>query len=432
MIKNYCLNVGEAIAEYSPNPVFRKYGDNILDLVQEAPKDLLVCGAADEEFSTEAIGIPMDGKQFNACILGQKGSGKTNLLMLLVNQLYWRYGLPCALFDPKWELFTHLQKNSHFEERLLDFGLTPRALPSVIATPSPAARDFNHARNGYVYRLNLNDFKRIDNASELFNTLINFFNVGDSVPAKNSLIRWIVKLPNDFEEFVELLAHESKKIVEGSNISRQGGSSLLNSLQSMRLGKSIGKGNGLYAPSVMLSGDSRRAVIFQLSLDGAADHILSNYVKMALVDIRRDRSNFLANGKGFLSKSPVMAFDEVDLFCPINHNPVCKSVIENFYTKLRYLSIFNIVATQKPAYLSDKLVENSDYLFTTKLNSKADRDVFKYRCLADEDINNLMLGLKFERSDPVKEFGLVLPDASVEYLFPLPSPSRMFEEQRSF
>jgi len=430
----------EEMAVYSNNPVitaYRKIEDNIEDLYHNAPRDMIVLGAADEEFSTEPIGFPFDGRQFNLVVFGKKGTGKTNLCALIVNQTYNRFQLPLFIGDPKWEYFSHIMptKNEFLKERLRRYGLQPKNLPVFIVTPEFLVDEEDKNVAGYVYKLDLSDFKRIKKLGERFDTLVRFFGLsgGSADSSQRALLRWINKLPDSFSEFVLKLSHESRIIVAGSDKKRPAGSKLLDSLQSFRLSGAIGKGNRFYAPAVMMKKNNElgNPVLLQLSVDGAEDPITSSYLKMCLYDIIQDRVRAKKLKKGFLMRPPVVLLDEADLYCPSIGFPPAKKTIEKLPTKYRVWDISTIFATQKPTYVSPRLITDCDYLVTSRLQSIAERQVLKAKGLGDDDIEMIFGDLVVNKSVPWgNELAIIYPDMSFESFFALPSPSEMFHEEK--
>ena len=414
-------NILENMARYSKLPSLHNYGvyEEEAEFIRQAPKNMIVLGAADEEFSTEPIGIPYDGYQFNALIFGKKGSGKTSLLSLIAHQLHYRFHHPILWIDPAWEVHTQNQRqpNPMLRARLKDYGLSSKGLPLFICAPQHCIEEGDENLGGYSFVFDLIDFKKIKKKDVRFRTMLEFFNIEDRSPPARQLMEYREQLPDTFDEFIEIL--------EENRVRTQ---VLEQTLKAFSMGGAIGKGNRVHIPRIMEQPNGeKKVVILQLSTE--FELTTASYLKMILLSIVSDRkSGKKGSTKSFLKTPPVVMLDEADVYAD---NYGSRPTIDRFSTKHRKLDIFNIAATQKPQYISRKVLGETDYIITSKLFQTEEKAVLVERGMNESDVENIFKDLKWDKNNPVKEHALIKSSGEYETFFPLPSPTKMFVEKRS-
>ena len=172
----------------------------------------------------------------------------------------------------------------------------------------------------------------------------------------------------------------------------------------------------------------KKVVVLQLSID--YESTTASYLKMALLDIITDRGRVKRGGQGYLQSSPVVAIDEEDVYANNIMREGSRPMIDKLSTKYRKFDIFNIGATQKPQYISRRIVGETDYIITSKLFQNEEKDVLKERGLSDEVIELIFKDLKWEKGVYPKEHVLINPQGEFENFFPLPCLSKPFRETR--
>lgn len=413
-------------AKHSRMPSMQKFGayDEAVELITHAPKDMVVLGAEDDEFSTGPVGIPYDGYQFNTILMGKKGSGKTSIMWLMIDQLFHRFHHPVLVIDPFWEGYTHAQAQEDVDlrNRLKEYGLLPEGLPIFNISPIHCVDPDETDLAGFVYKIDLREFKRIKKPDARLQILKEFFNLSEtsSMASVRQLIEWNNKLPDTFEQLIQRLEQAGGKA-----------QALLSALMAYTSGGSIGKGYKVNIPKMMedLNGE-KRVVVLQLAID--YEPVTAAYLKLALLDLIFDRGRAKRSGNGFLKSSPVIAIDEADIFANERMNIGSRPQIDKLSTKYRKYDLYNIAATQKPQYISRRIVGETDYIITSKLFQKEERDVLKERGLADDTIDLIFKDLKWEKGVYPKEHALIDPNGEWKTLFTLPSCSKMFKERRMF
>lgn len=428
----------EKMATYSKLPSLQEFGkyDEVIELVRHAPKDSIVIGAHDSEFSTDAVTIPAK-QQFNAIILGKKGSGKSMQMRLFLDQFYNRLQRPCFSVDAYWEYHTSVfaQNKPELVERLKEYGLYPKGIPLITITPNQCIEEGSEDMAGVSYTIELSDFKRIKKVDERILALCGLLSVDaeGGEPAKRQIDEWINNLPNTFEEWLKELAKQNLKKLEKKDtlfgLAQRPSLPLLQRINSFLIRGAIGKGNHFYIPHLLMMEGKPRAVNMQLSGESSAEPITSIYLKLALLDICSDRIRFRRFGRGFLKIPPTILIDEADVVAPRHSNPPSKQIIERLFSKMRKEGITTICATQEPSQITQRIMKNMDYILTSRLFTLADKSLLKVRGMSDDDIELVMQDLEWKKENPVKEHALIYSDCTYETYYPLPSCSMHFEEK---
>lgn len=412
---------------------FSKYSVYAMEMMRHAPRGRILLGSADPEFSTEPITIPAL-KQFNITILGHKGSGKSVMMSNIFHQLFKRFDTPTFVIDPKWEFHTHYkpQTDRKLNKIMRNYGLKPEGLPLFVCTPKMAVDKYEKKVAGYVYQLDLKDFKRL-RPSTRYALLLQFFNLtsSDQKAPQRQLLRYIQHLPDHFDKFIKQLKNETNVIYHtkgGKAIKRRRTVPLLDSLLSFSLSDAIGSTKSLFIPERMAykNGKAKYLTIMQLGDMGEDTRELLAYLKIALFDVISERTKAKRIGRGRLKKPISIFIDEVDLFAPggkqFRYSPV-KSTIEQLYTKYRAMDISTVVATQFPDQISEALISQADYVIVSKLFAKGERDMLRWRGMDKDTIESLFGKLHYQMEDPIKEKAIIYPDSSFETFYPFPSPS---------
>jgi len=421
----------EKIATTTRYPSFAQYGeyDESADLPYEIPPDKIVLGMSDRNFEGEPIQIPhRGGQQQPIIILGKMGSGKTTVAMNIIGQKFHRYGQPTLLVDPKREFYTHYQPNQKRSSRQLlkSLGLIPKGLPIDPITPKCCKYFWENSKtSGTTYSLEMHDFNRLPTQSERNQALIELFSVGQSDAAKRELYQF---LDGDFKTFKEI---RDKAAFTDEIKSPSLRSSIISMYDSGVIGNRDGKSQSIYIPERMqaLGSDKPNYVVdLRLGLEAKTDLLQAMYLKMAISDVVNDRIMAKNFRRGNLTRAPLIAIDEADVFVPRNEKYPTKQIIEHLSTKYRAFSISAILLTQHPDLISETVIQQAHYVITSRLQSVEEKTPLRARGLSDQEIDMVMKDLYWEETDPVKEFAIIKTNGDYETFFALDCPSQMYRE----
>jgi DNA helicase HerA-like ATPase len=136
------------------------------------------------------------------------------------------------------------------------------------------------------------------------------------------------------------------------------------------------------------------------------------FIKILFDEVRDELKRLIAGVKGtkLTNKSGVLIYiDEADSIAPKDGKSSLKTATEQLATKRRKDMLNVILITQVIGKLDEPLVVNSDYLFTSALNTLNEK-IFKEIRLSDENINLLAHMRKSEKTSIgtiVRQWGVV-------------------------
>jgi len=390
--------------------------------------DELLLGMVDDEFSTEAITVPLKADSVNITYSGRRGCGKSrHAAFVALDQLLGKFKHRAFIVDPAGEYRHHMVPESNprllrLWEGLGRFNLEPVGHENLyVYRPVPCMTTGDIS---YPHQLDTTDLTFYDLAimMDLFSS---------KMSAARRRVRTALRrgwsdlgVSGNFRETtcppVQAILDYLKKGTAGVN------DIAIEYLENLVDEGAIGKTHGK-VDSIKLLNQGMTPVL-HTSNNVNLNKISAGYIIYEMENIIREREIFATSPKQSRLKFPVQfLIDEYNTIAPREGNKATTEVFNRIYDQMRKRSLGIVGVTPALHKISGTVLEQSDYIITSRIMSSTE---FKVACsrLNPQQDPYVLRELVFDDSrvkqgHPPAEFAVIDSKGFIQRFFPLPSLS---------
>jgi hypothetical protein len=329
------------------------------------PPDAVVLGASDGLSRREAL-LPVDDLRMHAAFLGMTGSGKTTLVLTVVEDLLAR-GIPVVLVDRKGDLGGYARDDLwrrplHDPAREARRAALAAKIDVALYTPgNPSGRTLSVPLlpEGNLPAIDRDDEAAL--AAQALGGMLDYKHTGRDKSCRAVLIqalRLLAPAPGTvtLPRLIDLIASEDPALVTAvGRLDVKLFAKLVQDLETLRLTTArLFEGNEPLHFGALLGGTNGRTRLSIISTKFLGDVPTTLFwVAQLLLDAARWTSRHPSP-----RLQAAILFDEADLYLPATSQPATKQPLENLLRRARSAGLGLLLATQSPGDLDYKCRDN--------------------------------------------------------------------------